>query len=271
MAKISEEGVRFQSPYDGMKIELTPERSIEIQNNLGSDILMIFDDCTSYPATYEDAKTSMELSLRWAKRSKDAHHSKSALFGIVQGGMYKDLRTQSLESLMDLDFDGMAVGGLSVGETREERVTVLEHLAPELPKTLPHYLMGVGKPEDIVEAVYYGIDMFDCVLPTRNARNGQLITSFGELNIRNAEHKTSSEPIDPDCACKVCKNYSRAYLHHLDKTKEILGSILSSYHNIFYYQTLMSQIREAIETESFAKFIKDFYNKRQKLVPKHLQ
>ena len=271
MAKISEEGVRFQSPYDGRKIELTPERSIEIQNNLGSDIVMIFDDCTSYPATYEDAKTSMELSLRWAKRSKDAHHSKSALFGIVQGGMYSDLRTQSLESLMDLDFDGMAVGGLSVGETHEERVTILEHLAPELPKTLPHYLMGVGKPEDIVEAVYYGIDMFDCVLPTRNARNGQLITSFGELNIRNAEHKTSSEPIDPDCACKVCKNYSRAYLHHLDKTKEILGSILSSYHNIFYYQTLMSQIREAIETESFAKFIKDFYNKRQKLVPEHLQ
>jgi queuine tRNA-ribosyltransferase len=185
--------------------------------------------------------------------------------------MYTDLRSQSLESLMALDFDGMAIGGLSVGETREERVTILEHLAPELPKTLPHYLMGVGKPEDIVEAVYYGIDMFDCVLPTRNARNGQLITSFGELNIRNAEHKTSSEPIDPDCACKVCKNYSRAYLHHLDKTKEILGSILSSHHNIFYYQTLMSQIREAIETESFAKFIKDFYNKRQKLVPEHLQ
>jgi len=271
MAKISEEGVRFQSPYDGRKIELTPERSIEIQNNLGSDIVMIFDDCTSYPATYEDAKTSMELSLRWAKRSKAAHQSRSALFGIVQGGMYTDLRTQSLESLMDIDFDGMAVGGLSVGETHEERVIILEHLAPELPKTLPHYLMGVGKPEDIVEAVYYGIDMFDCVLPTRNARNGQLITSCGELNIRNAEHKTSSEPIDPDCACKVCKNYSRAYLHHLDKTKEILGSILSSYHNIFYYQTLMSQIREAIETESFAKFIKDFYNKRQKIVPKHLQ
>ena len=271
MAKISEEGVRFQSPYDGRKIELTPERSIEIQNNLGSDIVMIFDDCTSYPASYEDAKTSMELSLRWAKRSKAAHHSESALFGIVQGGMYTDLRTQSLESLTDLDFDGMAVGGLSVGETREERVTILEHLAPQLPKILPHYLMGVGKPEDIVEAVYYGIDMFDCVLPTRNARNGQLITSFGELNIRNAEHKTSSEPIDPDCACKVCKNYSRSYLHHLDKTKEILGSILSSYHNIFYYQTLMSQIREAIETESFAKFIKDFYNKRQKLVPEHLQ
>ena len=158
MAKISEEGVRFQSPYDGRKIELTPERSIEIQNNLGSDIVMIFDDFTSYPATYEDAKISMELSLRWAKRSKDAHQSKSALFGIVQGGMYNDLRTQSLESLMDLDFDGMAVGGLSVGETHEERVTILEHLAPQLPKTLPHYLMGVGKPEDIVEAVYYGID-----------------------------------------------------------------------------------------------------------------
>ncbi len=271
MAKISEEGVRFQSPYDGRKIELTPERSIEIQNNLGSDIVMIFDDCTSYPATYEDAKTSMELSLKWAKRSKDAHQSKSALFGIVQGGMYTDLRTKSLESLMDLDFDGMAVGGLSVGETHEERVTILEHLAPQLPKTLPHYLMGVGKPEDIVEAVYYGIDMFDCVLPTRNARNGQLITSFGELNIRNAEHKNSAEPIDSDCACKVCKNYSRAYLHHLDKTKEILGSILSSYHNIFYYQTLMSQIREAIETDSFAKFIKGFYNKRQKSVPEHLQ
>ena len=271
MRKITEEGVTFRSPIDGSEIFLNPEKSIEVQKALGSDIVMIFDDCTAYPATYEDAKTSMELSLRWAKRSKAAHQSKSALFGIVQGGMYTNLRTKSLESLMDLDFDGMAVGGLSVGETHEERVTILEHLAPQLPKTLPHYLMGVGKPEDIVEAVYYGIDMFDCVLPTRNARNGQLITSFGELNIRNAEHKTSSEPIDSDCACKVCKNYSRAYLHHLDKTKEILGSILSSYHNIFYYQTLMSQIREAIETESFAKFIKDFYNKRQKLVPEHLK
>ena len=212
----------------------------------------------------------MELSLRWAKRSREAHQSDSALFGIVQGGMHEDLREQSLDGLMDIGFDGIALGGLSVGEPKEDKTRILKYLAPNLPTSKPHYLMGVGKPEDIVEAVFFGIDMFDCVLPTRNARNGQLFTSYGVLNIRNAPSKTSDDPIDPDCNCKVCKNYSQGYLNHLDKTNEMLGSILNSFHNIYYYQNLMQQIRTAIETDTFAKFIKDFYNKRHLEVPEHL-
>ena len=223
-----------------------------------------------YPSEHQQAKTSMELSLRWAKRSRDAHKSDSALFGIVQGGMHEDLRINSLKGLEEIGFDGIAVGGLSVGEPKEEKTRILKHLAPHLPTSKPHYLMGVGKPEDIVEAVFYGIDMFDCVLPTRNARNGQLITSYGVLNIRNAPSKNSDEPIDPNCDCKVCKNYSQAYLNHLDKTNEMLGSILNSFHNIYYYQSLMNEIRLSIESDSFAKFIKDFYNKRHLDVPKHL-
>ena len=270
LAKITEEGVSFQSPYDGKKCFMSPEDSMQIQANLGSDIVMVFDECTPYPAEHEQAKISMELSLRWAQRSRDAHKSESALFGIVQGGMHEDLRTLSLQGLEEIGFDGIAVGGLSVGEPKEDKTRILQHLVPHLPASKPHYLMGVGKPEDIVEAVFYGIDMFDCVLPTRNARNGQLITSYGVLNIRNAPSKLSDEPIDPNCGCKVCKNYSQAYLNHLDKTNEMLGSILNSFHNIFYYQSLMNQIRLSIETDSFAKFIKDFYNKRHLDAPKHL-
>ena len=270
LAKITEEGVSFQSPYDGKKCFMSPEDSMQIQANLGSDIVMVLDECTPYPSEHQLAKASMELSLRWAKRSREAHQSKSALFGIVQGGMHEDLRIQSLEGLEGIGFDGIAIGGLSVGEPKEDKTRILECLAPHLPPSKPHYLMGVGKPEDMVEAVYYGIDMFDCVLPTRNARNGQLITSYGVLNIRNAPSKTSDEPIDPNCECKVCQTYSQAYLNHLDKTNEMLGSILNSFHNIYYYQSLMNEIRLSIEADSFAKFIKDFYNKRHLDVPKHL-
>ena len=270
LAKITEEGVSFQSPYDGKKCFMSPEDSMQIQENLGSDIVMVLDECTPYPSEHQQAKTSMELSLRWAKRSRDAHKSDSALFGIIQGGMHEDLRITSLKGLEDIGFDGIAIGGLSVGEPKEDKTRILQHLAPHLPASKPHYLMGVGKPEDIVEAVFYGIDMFDCVLPTRNARNGQLITSYGVLNIRNAPSKNSDDPIDPDCECKVCKNYSQAYLNHLDKTNEMLGSILNSFHNIYYYQSLMNEIRLSIESDSFAKFIKDFYNKRHLDAPKHL-
>ena len=252
LAKITEEGVSFQSPYDGKKCFMSPEDSMQIQENLGSDIVMVLDDCTPYPSGHQQAKTSMELSLRWAKRSRDAHKSDSALFGILQGGMHEDLRIHSLKGLEDIGFDGIAVGGLSVGEPKEDKTRILKHLAPHLPASKPHYLMGVGKPEDIVEAVFYGIDMFDCVLPTRNARNGQLITSYGVLNIRNAPSKNSDDPIDPNCGCKVCKNYSQAYLNHLDKTNEMLGSILNSFHNIFYYQNLMNEIRLSNESDSFA-------------------
>ena len=270
LAKITEEGVSFQSPYDGKKCFMSPEDSMQIQENLGSDIVMVLDECTPYPSEHQQAKTSMELSLRWAKRSRDAHKSDSALFGIIQGGMHEDLRITSLKGLEDIGFDGIAIGGLSVGEPKEDKTRILQHLAPHLPASKPHYLMGVGKPEDIVEAVFYGIDMFDCVLPTRNARNGQIITSYGVLNIRNAPSKNSDDPIDPNCGCKVCKNYSQAYLNHLDKTNEMLGSILNSFHNIYYYQSLMNEIRLSIESDSFAKFIKDFYNKRHLDAPNHL-
>ena len=205
--------------------------------------------------------------MRWAKRCKEAHKSDSALFGIVQGGMHEDLREQSLNSLMDIDFDGIALGGLSVGESKEEKTKILSFMADKLPKDKPRYLMGVGKPEDIVEAVRFGIDMFDCVLPTRNARNGQLITSTGVVNIRNAPYKMSEDPVDENCDCKVCKDYSRAYLNHLDRSNEMLGAILSSYHNIYYYQSLMRDIRESIEKNLFANFVKDFYNKRKLETP----
>ena len=267
LSKITEEGVKFSSPYDGKKIFMTPEESIKIQENLGSDIVMVFDECTDYPASYEDAKKSMELSMRWAKRSKVAHKSKSALFGIVQGGMYKDLREESLNRLIDIDFNGIALGGLSVGESKEEKNEILEFMSNKLPEDKPRYLMGVGTPEDIVEAVRYGIDMFDCVLPTRNARNGQLFTSEGVINIRNAEYKDSDDPIDKNCDGKVSQNYSRAYLNHLQRTNEMLGSMLATYHNIYYYQSLMRDIRNAIKDNLFAKFLKDFYNKRNLDMP----
>ena len=267
LSKITEEGVKFSSPYDGKKIFMTPEESIKIQENLGSDIVMVFDECTDYPASYEDAKKSMELSMRWAKRCKVAHKSKSALFGIVQGGMYKDLREESLNRLIDIDFNGIALGGLSVGESKEEKNEILEFMSNKLPEDKPRYLMGVGTPEDIVEAVRYGIDMFDCVLPTRNARNGQLFTSEGVINIRNAEYKDSDDPIDKNCDGKVSQNYSRAYLNHLQRTNEMLGSMLATYHNISYYQSLMKDIRNSIKDNLFAKFLKDFYNKRNLDMP----
>ena len=268
LAEIFEDGVKFSSPYDGKKIFMRPEDSIMIQENLGSDIIMVFDECTDYPTSFEQAKKSMELSMRWAKRCKAAHKSKSALFGIVQGGMYKDLREESLNQLMDIDFDGIALGGLSVGESKQEKTEILEFMSDKLPKDKPRYLMGVGTPEDIVEAVRYGIDMFDCVLPTRNARNGQLFTSEGVINIRNAEYKDSDEPIDKNCDSKVSQNYSRAYLNHLHRTNEMLGSMLATYHNIYYYQSLMRDIRNAIKNNLFANFLKDFYNKRNLDMPK---
>ena len=267
LVKISEEGVKFSSPYDGKKIFMTPEDSIKIQENLGSDIVMMFDECTDYPTTYENAKSSMELSMRWAARCKKAHKTSSALFGIVQGGIYKDLRQESLNQLLEIGTDGVALGGLSVGESKQEKLEILDFMSDKLPAEMPRYLMGVGKPEDIVEAVRYGIDMFDCVLPTRNARNGQLFTSEGVLNIRNAPYKMSDDPIDANCKCKVCKNYSRAYINHLDRTNEMLGSMLSTYHNIYYYQSLMKDIRNSIKNNLFAKFLKDFYNRRNLDMP----
>ena len=267
LVNISEEGVKFSSPYDGKKIFMTPEDSIKIQENLGSDIIMVFDECTDYPSTHEEAKKSMELSMRWAKRCKTAHKTESALFGIVQGGIYKDLREESLNRLIDIGFDGIALGGLSVGESQQEKNEILEFMSDKLPEDKPRYLMGVGTPEDIVEAVRRGIDMFDCVIPTRNARNGQLFTSEGVINIRNAEYKDSNDPIDKNCDSKVSQNYSRAYLNHLHRTNEILGSMLATYHNIYYYQSLMRDIRNSIKDNLFAKFLKDFYNKRNLDIP----
>lgn len=260
MRKISEEGVRFQSPVDGRKILMTPESSMQVQRELGSDIVMIFDECTPYPATYEQAHDSMQLSLRWAKRSKDAHtDNPSALFGIVQGGMYEQLRKISAHGLLEIGFDGYAIGGLSVGEPKDERDKVLEATLPELPSDKPRYLMGVGKPEDIVEAVKRGIDMFDCVIPTRNARNGFLFTRYGTLKIRNSQYQHDTRPIDENCGCYTCQHYSRAYLRHLDKCGEILGARLNTIHNLYYYQELMRDIRTAIAENRFEQFVNEFY------------
>lgn len=260
MRKISEEGVRFQSPVDGRKILMTPESSMQVQRELGSDIVMIFDECTPYPATYEQAHDSMQLSLRWAKRSKDAHaNNPSALFGIVQGGMYEQLRKISAHGLLEIGFDGYAIGGLSVGEPKDERDKVLEATLPELPSDKPRYLMGVGKPEDIVEAVKRGIDMFDCVIPTRNARNGFLFTRYGTLKIRNSQYQHDTRPIDEKCGCYTCQHYSRAYLRHLDKCGEILGARLNTIHNLYYYQELMRDIRAAIAENRFEQFVNEFY------------
>ena len=268
MRKITEEGVKFSSPVNGEKIMLTPERSMEVQNSLGSDIVMIFDECTPYPATHEESKVSMELSLRWAQRSKDAHQgNKNALFGIVQGGMYEDLREISVNGLTSIDFDGYAIGGLSVGEPKEDMIRILDHTAPLIPENKPRYLMGVGKPEDLVEGVRRGIDMFDCVMPTRNARNGHLFVTTGVIKIRNARHKTDTGPLDPECDCYTCKNYSRAYLHHLDKCNEILGSQLNTLHNLRFYQRVMQGLRSAIEQGKLEEFVAEFYALRDLPVP----
>ena len=260
MRKISEKGVEFRSPVNGEKIMLTPERSMQVQRDLGSDIVMIFDECTPYPATEEEAKISMELSLRWAQRSKDEHgDNPSALFGIVQGGMYPELRDVSLKGLEDIGFDGYAIGGLSVGEPKEDMINILNHTTGKIPADKPRYLMGVGKPEDIVEAVRRGIDMFDCVMPTRNARNGHLFVKTGVVKIRNAKHRTDTGSLDESCDCYTCQNYSKAYLYHLDKCNEILGARLNTIHNLRHYQRLMQSLREAISENRLEQYVAHFY------------
>jgi queuine tRNA-ribosyltransferase len=260
--KITEQGVKFRSPKDGSIIFMGPEESMQIQHKLNSDIVMIFDDCTPYPSEKNVVDESMQLSLRWAKRSLKEHqklNNSNALFGIVQGGMHEDLRLQSMKSLVEMSFDGYAIGGLSVGEPKEQMMHVLDYLPGHMPADKPRYLMGVGTPSDLVEGVARGIDMFDCVLPTRNARNGYLFTSVGVIKIRNSQYKNDTGPLDSNCACSTCKNYSRAYLHHLQKTNEILGSRLNTLHNLHYYQQLMASMRKAIEDNSFSEFRKKFY------------
>ncbi len=268
LRKISEEGVVFNSPVDGARIFLGPEQSMQVQRELGSDIVMIFDECTPWPATERQARESMALSLRWAERSKRAHgDNPAALFGIVQGGMYSHLRRESLERLVAIGFDGYAVGGLSVGEPKAEMLGVLDALMPHMPADRPRYLMGVGKPEDIIEAVRRGVDMFDCVLPTRNARNGHLFTHQGTLRIRNSSYRSDTRPVDESCGCYTCRNYSRAYLRHLDKAGEILGARLNTIHNLYYYQSLMRALREAIAHGALETFVQDFYHRRAQEAP----
>ena len=308
MRKITEEGVKFRSPINGDSCFLTPEESMRIQKVLNSDIVMIFDECTPFPATHKEASDSMQLSLRWAKRSKDEfirlsplsaaqamqmqgdndegtqivqkvqpapedadnaevakHVQRNALFGIIQGGMFEDLRDISLASLNELDFDGYAIGGLSVGEPKEDMLRILTHTAPKMAQNKPRYLMGVGTPEDIVDAVSHGIDMFDCVMPTRNARNGWLFTQYGDIKIKNAFYKQDVKPLDADCNCYTCQNFTRAYLHHLHKVGEILGARLNTIHNLHYYQVLMQGMRDAIETDTFEAFKREFATKRAQI------
>lgn len=262
--KLTEQGVEFQAPTDGRKVFMSPEVSMQMQSALNSDIQMVFDECTDYPATESEARDSMALSLRWAKRSRDEFlhlgslEKGNALFGIVQGGMHNNLRDESLAGLLEAGFEGMALGGLSVGETEAERMSVLRHIVPQMPADKPRYLMGVGTPLDIVNAVEQGIDMFDCVMPTRNARNGHLFTDDGVVRIRNARYQKDLGPIHPDCTCYTCQNYSRAYLRHLDKCGEILAARLHTIHNLHYYLNLMARIRAAIAADEFAAFAREF-------------
>lgn len=268
LRKITEEGVNFKSPINGSKVFMGPEESMQVQRDLGSDIVMIFDECTPYPATIHEARDSMELSLRWAKRSKVAHgDNPSALFGIVQGGMYENLRTESLTGLVEIGFDGYAIGGLSVGEPKEDMLRILESLTPQMPKHKPRYLMGVGKPADLVEGVRRGVDMFDCVMPTRNARNGHLFTSEGVIKLRNAKYREDTGPLDTQCDCYTCKNFSRSYLHHLDKCNEMLGAQLNTIHNLRYYQQIMADMRNALSNNTFDAFLVDFYGRQGLEVP----
>ncbi len=265
LRKITEEGVAFQSPVNGDKCFLSPEESMRIQKVLNSDIVMIFDECTNFPATHDEAAQSMRLSLRWAQRCKSEFtklENTNALFGIVQGGMYEDLRDESLAALAEMDFHGYAIGGLSVGEPKEDMQRVLAHTAPKLPAHKPRYLMGVGTPEDLVGAVGAGIDMFDCVMPTRNARNGWLFTRTGDVKIRNARYKDDVGPLDPSCTCYTCQNFTLAYLHHLQRTNEMLGARLNTIHNLHYYQVLMKAMRDAIEADTFAAFVTQFHAER---------
>ena len=268
LRKLSEAHVEFRSPINGDRVLLSPERAVEVQRNLGSDIVMVLDECTAHPATHAEAKASMELSMRWAMRCKDAFdagleqalNSDAKLFGIVQGGMYPDLRSASLTSLLEVGFDGYAIGGLSVGESKQEMNAVLEALLPQMPTERPRYLMGVGTPEDLVFGVALGVDMFDCVMPTRNGRNGYLFTSRGMVKIRNARHRHDTGPVDENCSCDTCSRYSRAYLHHLDKCGEMLGAMLMTEHNLHYYHSLMSQLRASIETGTFRTLVESLHN-----------
>lgn len=268
LRKISEQGVTFKSPVNGGKIFMGPEESMQVQRDLGSDIVMIFDECTPYPASYQEAADSMRLSLRWAERSKRAHDGNpSALFGIVQGGMYPQLREESITGLTNIGFDGYAIGGLSVGEPKHEMLATLDAIHLKMPVDKPRYLMGVGTPEDLVEGVRRGIDMFDCVMPTRNARNGHLFTRHGVIKIRNQQYQYDTRPLDEDCNCYTCRNYSRAYLKHLDKCKEMLGSRLNTIHNLHYYLELMQGLRDAIENQTFDTFVQEFYDQRNSRAP----
>ncbi|WP_208107380.1 MULTISPECIES: tRNA guanosine(34) transglycosylase Tgt [Halomonas] len=268
MRKITEQGVHFRSPVDGAKVFMGPEESMAVQRSLGSDVVMIFDECPPYPATEAEAELSMQRSLRWASRSRDAHgDSPSALFGIIQGGMYPQLREASLKGLLEIGFDGLAIGGLSVGEPKEEMMRVLEYLPSWMPDNTPRYLMGVGKPEDLVESVRRGIDMFDCVMPTRNGRNGHLFAAEGTVKIRNARHRFDTRPLEESCDCYTCRHFSRAYLHHLDRCGEMLGSMLNTIHNLRHYQRLMAGLRGAIEAGTLANFVEGFYAQRGLPVP----
>ena len=274
LRKIAEEGVRFASPVNGDRLFLTPEESMRIQTVLDSDVAMVFDECTPYeidgrPATKDEAAASMRLSLRWAQRSRDeflrlgeARGRRNALFGIVQGGMYEPLRDESLGGLADIGFDGYAIGGLSVGEPKEDMLRILSHTAPQLPRDRPRYLMGVGTPEDLLDGIAAGIDMFDCVMPTRNARNGWLFTRFGDLKLRNARYRNDLEPVEPGCSCATCRQFSRAYLHHLQRVNEILGARLNTVHNLHFYLGLMRDARAAIEAGRFETFRRDFTQSR---------
>ena len=262
LRKVTEEGVKFASPVNGDRLLLTPEESMRIQKILNSDIAMVFDECLAYPATEKQAADSMRLSMRWARRSRDAHDG--VVFGIVQGGVYPELRAESVAKLVEIGFEGYAIGGLAVGEPAEERSRILESTG--LPEDRPRYLMGVGTPEDLVEAVSAGLDMFDCVLPTRNARNGWLFTRHGDIRIRNARYRDDMAPLDEHCACYTCRNYTRAYLYHLDKTKEILGARLNTLHNLHYYQELMRELRSAIEANRFASKSRELVEERKRLL-----
>lgn len=270
LRKITEEGVRFASPIDGARLFLTPEESMRIQTSLNSDIAMVFDECTPYmidgtPATTSEAAQSMRMSLRWARRSRDEFlqlGNPNALFGIVQGGMYENLREESLAGLTDIGFEGYAIGGLSVGEPKEDMLRILAHITPLMPQDAPRYLMGVGTPEDLVEGVSRGIDMFDCVMPTRNARNGWLFTRYGDIKIRNARFREDDRPLDEDCSCHTCSGFSRAYLHHLQRAREIAGARLNTLHNLHYYLTLMQEMRDAIEEGRFGSWRKQFHEDR---------
>lgn len=268
LSKITEHGAVFRSPLNGDQVTMSPEQSMQIQQVLGADIVMVFDECTPYPATLDAAARSMRLSLRWAERSKHAHgNNPSALFGIIQGSMFRSLRAESIKGLVAINFDGYAIGGLSVGEPKEEMLAVLNYLPAMMPPEKPRYLMGVGTPEDLVEAVRRGIDMFDCVMPTRNARNGHLFTRNGVVRIRNNCYLVDTAPIDESCHCYTCQNYSLAYLRHLDKCNEMLGARLHTIHNLFYYLSLMQEMRVAIEKQCLDEYVRDFYYQRGKSMP----